>query len=91
MKLDEIVIVKEIKVTRNVYDSQGQYVNTINSTFSGEKTFEVIESHSTSGKICIMLNPSYLNFQNKDGKYYYAPDPNNINYEDINIVYTIIH
>ncbi|AEM20868.1 hypothetical protein Bint_0234 [Brachyspira intermedia PWS/A] len=93
MQVAEIVIVKEITVTRKVYDDQGQYIDTVSGTFSGEKTFEVIESPSTPGKIYIMLNPSYLNFKNEDGQYYIAPYPNYINYKDIEIeiVYTIIH
>ena len=91
MQVAEIVIVKEITVTTNIYDDQGQYVNTISSTFSGEKTFEVIESPSTPGKLCILLNLSYLNFKNEDGEYYIAPYPDYINYKDIEIVYTIIH
>ena len=92
MKLGEIVIVKEITVTTNIYDDQGQYVNTISTTFSEEKTFEVIESPSTPGKLCILLNPSYLNFKNEDGELYLAPYPDDINYKDIDveIVYTII-
>uniref|UniRef100_UPI003F4C0A30 hypothetical protein n=1 Tax=Brachyspira catarrhinii TaxID=2528966 RepID=UPI003F4C0A30 len=92
IKLGEIVIVKEITVTTNIYDDQGQYVNTIRSTYSGEKTFEVIESLSTPGKPCILLNPSYLNFKNEDSERYFAPYPNDINYKDIDveIVYTVI-